>query len=150
MRPSMRRHRMAPVSNRATRDRLSPATALLRDPLEPPRRPAQMAGTVTAPVEGVMAMDGTMTGRDRERPAAIAPAGYPRWLVGAGVVALCVAALTAIVAFLVGDFDETEARIFATSLALVVYSLTGLAAAGRLRARRGDRPCRAAAAVARR
>jgi hypothetical protein len=43
------------------------------------------------------------------------------------VAALCVTALVAIVGVLSGDFDETDARIIGTTIALVVYSSTSLA-----------------------
>ena len=43
------------------------------------------------------------------------------------VAALCVTALVAILGFLSGDFDETDARVIGTTIALVVYSSTSLA-----------------------
>ena len=67
-----------------------------------------------------------MIAADRQRRTALA-----RRLASVVIVALCAAALTAIVAFLVGDFVETETRILGMSLALVAYSLTGLAATAR-------------------
>lgn len=45
------------------------------------------------------------------------------------VGALCVAALTAIVAVVSGDFDETDARVVATSVAFGIYSATGASGA---------------------
>jgi hypothetical protein len=43
------------------------------------------------------------------------------------IAGLCLTALVAIVGFLSGDFDETDARVLGTTFALVVYSSTGLA-----------------------
>jgi hypothetical protein len=45
------------------------------------------------------------------------------------VVALCVTALVAIVALVVGELDDTGARVLATTAAMFVYSLTGLVGA---------------------
>jgi hypothetical protein len=45
------------------------------------------------------------------------------------VVALCVAALTAIVAIAGGDFDETDGRVIATSLGFAVFSATAASGA---------------------
>lgn len=45
------------------------------------------------------------------------------------VGALCIAALTAIVAVLSGDFDETDARVIGTSLGFAVFSATGASGA---------------------
>lgn len=51
------------------------------------------------------------------------------------VGALCIAALTAIVAVLSDDFDETDARVIATSIGFAVYSATAASGATlRLRA----------------
>lgn len=43
------------------------------------------------------------------------------------IAGLCLIALVAIVGFLSGDFDETDARVLGTTFALVVYSATSLA-----------------------
>jgi hypothetical protein len=44
-------------------------------------------------------------------------------------VALCVAALTAIAAIVSGDFDETDARVLATSLGFAIFSATAASGA---------------------
>ena len=44
-------------------------------------------------------------------------------------IALCVAALTAVCAILSGDFDETDARVIATSLGFAVFSATAASGA---------------------
>jgi hypothetical protein len=46
---------------------------------------------------------------------------------GVLIAGLCLVALIAIVGFLSGDFGETDARILATTFAVVVYSATSLA-----------------------
>src|SRR4051794_15186669 len=45
------------------------------------------------------------------------------------IVALCVAALTAIAAIARGDFDETDGRVIAASLGFAVFSATAAAGA---------------------
>jgi hypothetical protein len=45
------------------------------------------------------------------------------------VGALCVAALTAIAAIVTGDFDETDARVLATSLGFAIFSATAASGA---------------------
>lgn len=56
-------------------------------------------------------------------------ASVRRALSWATVAALCVAALTAIAAILGGDFDDTDVRVIATSIAFAVFSATAASGA---------------------